>query len=86
MPGEMLVHKTEVELNGDLYEILVFCREDGRFFARTSFGENDIIIHDGPSLEEVLSKHEEVLSLAVTSRDVLQMVKSGLAKHRPQTV
>jgi hypothetical protein len=86
MSGEMLVHKTEVELNGDRYEILVFCREDGRFFARTSFGENDIIIHDGPSLEEVLSKHEQVLSLAVTSRDVLQMVKSGLAKYRPEPI
>ena len=86
MPGETLVHKTEVELNGDRYEILVFSREDGRFFARTSFGENDIIIHDGPSLEEVLLKHEQVLSLAVTSRDVLQMVKSGHAKNRPELI
>ena len=86
MSGEMLVHTTAVELNGDRYEILVFCREDGRFFARTTFGENDIIIHDGPSLEEVLSKHEQVLSLAVTSRDVLQMVKSGHAKHRPELI
>jgi hypothetical protein len=73
----VLVHKSEVELDGGRYEILVYCRDDGRFFARTSFGENDIIIHDGPSLETVLSKHEQVLSLAVTSREVLQMVKPG---------
>jgi hypothetical protein len=84
MSSEMLVHKTEVELNGARYEILVYCRDDGRFFARTSFDENDIIIHDGPTLEEVLSKHEKVLSLAVTSRNVLQMVKPGLAKNRQE--
>jgi hypothetical protein len=85
MSGEKLVHRTEVDLNGDRYEIQVFCRDDGMFFARTSFGENDIIIHDGTSLEEVLSKHEQVLSLAVTSRSVLQMVKSDLVKHEPET-
>ena len=84
MIGETLVHKTEVELNGDCYEILVFCRDDGRYFARTSFGENDIIIHDGLSLEDVLSKHENVLALAVTSRNVLQLVKSGLAGQRTE--
>ena len=84
MSGESLVHKSVVDLNGDRYEILVFCREDGRFFARTSFGENDIIIHDGPSLEDVLAKHEKVLSLAITSRHVQHMVKSGLTPHRPE--
>jgi uncharacterized protein YbcI len=85
MSGEKLVHSTEVDLNGDQYEIQVFRRDDGRFFARTSFGENDIIIHDGTSLEEVLSKHEQVLSLAVTSRSILQMVKSDLVKQGPET-
>ena len=84
MSGEMLVHKSEVDLNGDRYEILVFCREDGRYFARTSFGENDVIIHDGPSLEDVLAKHEKVLALAITSRHVQHMVKSGLAHHRSE--
>ena len=86
MSGEKLVHRAEVDLNGRRYEILVFRRDDGRFFARTSFDENDIIIHDGTSLEEVLSKHEQVLALAVTSRSVLQMVKTGLANTRPDTV
>ncbi len=86
MSAEVLVHKSEVELNGGRYEILVYCRDDGRFFARTSFGENDIIIHDGPSLETVLSKHEQVLSLAVSSRDVLQMVRPGGLKRRLEPV
>lgn len=84
MSGEILVHKSDVDLNGDRYEILVFCREDGRYFARTSFGENDVIIHDGPSLEDVLSKHEKVLALAITSRQVQHMVKSGLVPHRSE--
>ena len=86
MTGEKLVHRSEVDLNGNRYEIQVFCHDNGRFFARTSFGENDIIIHDGSSLEEVLLKHEQVLSLAVTSRSVLQMVKTDFVKPRPDTV
>jgi hypothetical protein len=77
MTGETLVHKREVELNGDRYEILVFCREDGRHFARTRFGENDIIIHDGQSLEEALEKHEKILPVAVTCRQILQQVKAS---------
>lgn len=77
MIGATLVHKREVELNGERYEILVFCREDGRHFARTRFGENDIIIHDGQSMEEALAKHENVLPVAVTCRQILQQVKGG---------
>ncbi len=80
MTGETLVHKVEVELTGDRYEILVFRREDGRHFAKTRFGEHDIIIHDGQSLEEALAKHERVLPLAVTCRYVMQQVK-GFVKN-----
>ncbi len=79
MIEERLVHKTEIDLDGDHFEILVYCRADGRHFAKTRFGENDIIINDGQSLEEALAKHERVLPLAVTSRLLLQQVK-GLAK------
>jgi hypothetical protein len=83
MSGEMLVHKSEVDLNGDRYEILVFCREDGRYLP-DQFRRNDVIIHDGPSLEDVLAKHEKVLALAITSRHVQHMVKSGIAHHRSE--
>ena len=75
MTGETLVHKVEVEIHGDRYEILVFCRDDGRHFARTRFAENDFIIHDGQSLEEALEKHEKVLPVAVTCRHILKQVK-----------
>ncbi len=79
MIEERLVHKTELHLDGDRFEILVYCRADGRHFAKTRFGENDIIINDGQSLEEALAKHERVLPLAVTSRLLLQQVK-GLTR------
>ncbi len=70
MDNEILVHETEVEVHGDLYIVNVFCRNDGRHFAKTRFGDDDIIINDGASLEEVLDKHEKLLPLAITSRQM----------------
>ena len=72
MNDEKLVHKTEIEFQGDRYEVLVYCRTDGRHFARTYFGDDDVIINDGASLEEVLDRHERLLPLAVSSRRILQ--------------
>jgi len=74
MTGETLVHTAEIELNGNRFEILVYCRDDGGHFAKTRFGENDIIINDGQSLEEALAKHERLLPLAVTCRLLKQEV------------
>jgi hypothetical protein len=79
MNDEVLVHSAEIDLDGSRFEIQVFCRIDGKYFAKTRFGENDIIINDGHSLEEALTKHERVLPLAVTSRHLLHQVK-GMAK------
>ncbi len=72
MPEETLVHESDLELLGDRYKIMVFCRSDGRHFAKTRFGKDDIIINDGPSLAEALAKHEKLLPLAIRSRQVLQ--------------
>jgi len=74
MTGETLVHTAEIELNGNRFEILVYCRDDGGHFAKTRFGANDIIINDGNSLEEALAKHEKLLPLAVTCRLLKQEV------------
>lgn len=71
MPEETLVHKTDIVLHGDSYQIMVFCRADGRHFAKTLFSEGDIIINDGSSLEEALARHEKLLPLAISSRKVL---------------
>lgn len=68
MDGLILVHEGQVRVSGDLYSVKVFCREDGRHFARTSFTETDIIINDGGSLDEVLQRHSELLPLAISSR------------------
>lgn len=72
MSEEILVYKTDIVLHGDSYQILVFCRADGRHCAKTRFAEDDIIINDGSSLEEALAKHERLLPLAISSRKVLQ--------------
>ncbi len=71
MSEEILVHKTDIVLYGDSYQIMVFCRADGRHFAKTHFSEGDIIINDGATLEEALAKHEKLLPLAISSRKVM---------------
>ncbi len=81
-PEEILVYKTEIKLLGDIYQIMVFCRSDGRHFAKTSFSEGDIIINDGPTLEEALAKHENLLPLAISSRKVMRDYRGTSRKLR----
>jgi hypothetical protein len=71
-----LVHETEIEVDGNRYQVLVYCRDDGRHFAKTHFGSDDIIINDGATLEEVLEKHQQLLPLAITSRQMLQQLRN----------
>ena len=52
---------------------------DGRHFAKTHFGDDDIIINDGASLEEALARHNKLLPLAISSRKVMQEFR-GFAK------
>jgi hypothetical protein len=77
MPEEILVHESDLELHGDRYQIMVFCRADGRHFAKTRFAEDDIIINDGPTLAEALARHEMLLPLAITSRQVMQKFRGN---------
>lgn len=71
MQKETLVYDKTVEIHGEQYLILIYCRSDGRHIAKTSFAEGDVIINDGGSLADVLGKHEDILPLAVNSREVL---------------
>lgn len=80
MPDDKLVHQTQIELDGDEYQIKVYCRQDGRHFAQTRFDNEDIIISDGPSLDDALTKHEKLLPLAVVSRQL----KKYPFKNRPK--
>jgi hypothetical protein len=70
--AENLVHSSELELNGEKFSIQVFSSAAGRFFAKTCLGEGDVIITDGASPEDVLKKHEDLLPLAVGTREITQ--------------
>ena len=70
MEDNQLVHQMTCHFEGEKYLIEVFLRPDGSHFARTVFSPQDVIISDGVSLEEVLGKHQNLLPLAVHSRQI----------------
>lgn len=72
MMDGVLVQRKSIEILGESYQIFVYCRSDGKHFAKTYFSEGDVIINDAASLEEVLEKQEHVLPLAVNSRQLLR--------------
>lgn len=72
MHDDVLVHTADIEYLGDCYQVMIFCRNDGRHFAKTFFAKDDIIISDGISMEDTLAKHERLLPLAISSRKMLQ--------------
>lgn len=73
---ETLVHSGRVKVDGNDYEVLVFRRADGSHIAKTYFTALDVIINDGLSLDEVLAKHQRLLPLAITSRELLRNARS----------
>jgi hypothetical protein len=70
-----LVHQTHIHVEGDAYHVQVYCRDDGRHFAKTHLGGGDIIINDGMSLDDVMVKHSELLPLAVSTRRIRQQIR-----------
>ena len=84
MDEEMLLQSSELELNGEVFKIKVFCSSAGRFFAKTCLGEGDFIITDGPSLPEALKKHEDLLPLAVGTRELTQSYLGYPRKPKPR--
>lgn len=74
MARKRLVHKTEYKYEGIPYEIMVYCDGEGHHFAETYLNDDDIIINDGPSLEEVLNKHTSILPLAIASHKIRKFV------------
>jgi len=75
MNNEILVHSCQLNVAGSDYEVQVFSRPDGSHIAKTIFSSNDVIIHDGFSLTEVLDKHRRLLPLAINSRMILQELR-----------
>ena len=72
MDEEKLLHACDLEVNGEVFHIKVFGGSGGRFFAKTCLGDGDFIITDGHSLDEALTKHENLLPLAVGTRELTQ--------------
>lgn len=72
MEYETIVHQSTCRIAEKEYEICVFSRDDGRLFARTVLAPQDVIISDGPSLADVLRRHQELLPLAIKSRVILK--------------
>ncbi|MBE0504246.1 MAG: hypothetical protein IBX46_08975 [Desulfuromonadales bacterium] len=68
--SEMLVHQSQMEIDGHRYEVCVYARNDGLHFAKTAFSPKDIVINDGISLTHALEKHRNLLPLAIASRQM----------------
>jgi hypothetical protein len=70
MEDNQLVHQITCHFEGEEYLIEVFLRPDGSHFARTAFSPEDVIISDGVGLDDVLGKHQNLLPLAIHSRQM----------------
>jgi hypothetical protein len=69
---ETPLHSSNLEVNGEVFNIKVFCGNAGRYFAKTCLSEDDVIITDGGSVPEALKKHEDLLPLAIGTRELTQ--------------
>lgn len=70
MENVQLVHQLTCDFEGEKYLVEVFSRPDGSHFARTVFSPQDVIICDGVNLDDVLLKHQDLLPLAIHSRQM----------------
>ncbi|GFO56593.1 hypothetical protein GMSM_36000 [Geomonas sp. Red276] len=70
MDEENPIHSSELEVNGEYFCISVYSSAAGRYFAKTCLGDGDVIITDGRSLDDALSKHENLLPLAIGTREL----------------
>jgi len=82
MRNERLVHNSEVKIDGESYSISVYCRPDGRHYAKTFLNDHDIIINDGSTLSEVLVVHESLLPLAVSAHRSRESLRRTLIASR----
>jgi hypothetical protein len=63
-----VVHEAVMSVRGLPFNVQVFGAGNGKYYAYTRFSENDGIIIDGGSVEEVLELNSQSLPLAVTCR------------------
>lgn len=70
MENETLVHKCDVPIGSDRYEILVYSRPDGSHVAKTALDTYDVIVNNAATLGDALKKQADFLPLAIDSRQL----------------
>ncbi len=68
MENATLIHTQILTFNHQEYEVQIFMRPNGSHLALTEIAPNDVIIHDGRCLEEVMKRHLRLLPLALDTR------------------
>jgi hypothetical protein len=68
-----MVRKTEVLIMGEIFDVEIFARENGKGFALTRYATEDVIITDGRNVEDALQRHSAVLPLAIDCRSRKKM-------------
>jgi hypothetical protein len=68
----MLLHSSELEVDGEYFSINIYSNSAGCFFAKTCLSDGDVIITDGRSVADTLKKHEDLLPLAIGTRVLTQ--------------
>lgn len=79
---ETPLYSSDLEVNGEIFNIRVFSGSSGRYFAKTCLGEGDFIITDGTTVPEALKKHEDLLPLAISTRELTQSYLGSPRKLR----
>jgi hypothetical protein len=68
MEQALMVYREKLIVYGQHCRIEIYRQGQRNFFAMTRFDENDAIICDGFSVDEVLAKHRGAIPLALGSR------------------
>lgn len=64
-----LINRTEVDIQGAMFNVEIFSRASGKCHALTRYGLDDVIITDGKDAVDALKKHVVVLPLAIGCRN-----------------
>ncbi|HJV35722.1 hypothetical protein [Geomonas sp.] len=70
MDNDKPIHSSELEVNGEYFSIAIYSSAAGSYFAKTCLGEDDVIITDGRSVDDALAKHQNLLPLAIGTREL----------------
>lgn len=72
MQNEIEVHVDHMTIGESHYEIRIFARPDGSHIARTQIAHGDLLVNNGTTVTEALSRQKALLPLAIDSRRIVQ--------------